>query len=101
MIKGMASAARSVFFMLVLLTLVMYLYAITFRQLTSGLDFEHSEIYFRSIPTAMVSLLLDGVLPDNAEMTYNLARDHWGLGVLHVSFILISSLTILNMLIGI
>jgi hypothetical protein len=49
----------------------------------------------------MASLLLDGVLPDNAEMIYNLAGDHWYLGVLQVTFVLISSLTILNMLIGV
>jgi hypothetical protein len=101
MIKGIATAMRSVFFMLLFLTMVMYVYAITFRQLTMGLNYEHSDVYFSSIPTCMLSLLLDGVLPDNAEMVYNLAVDHWALAILQVTFVLITGLTILNMLIGV
>jgi len=101
MIRGIAAATRSVFFMLVLLGICLYIYAITFRQLTAGLDMVHSDVYFESIPTAVSYLLLDGVLPDNAEMVKDLSEDHWTLAFVHLTFILVSSLTILNMLIGV
>jgi len=101
MLKGIASATRSVFFTLILLCLIVYVYSITFRQLTVGLGWEHSDHYFPSVPKTMMSLLWDGVLPDNAPMMYRLCLDHWGLGVLHATFILVSSLTVLNMLVGV
>jgi hypothetical protein len=101
MIKGIYAATRSVFFTLILLILLVYVYSITFRQLTVGLDWEYADFYFPTVPKSMMSLLWDGVLPDNAPMMYHLCKDHWGLGLLHGSFILVSSLTVLNMLVGV
>merc|ERR1712232_1433234 len=78
MIKGMIAAARSVFFTLMLLIIIIYIYAIAYRQLTSGVDdWTSGPEYFKTVPDAMLALLLHGTFPDNAEMCYVLMEDHW------------------------
>jgi voltage-gated sodium channel len=101
MIKGIMSAFRSVFFTLLLLCLIIYIYAIAFRQITAGSGLEYSQQYFPSVPGAALQLLLWGALPDFAQMVENLGQDHWGLAVIHITFVLLSSLTVLNMLVGV
>jgi voltage-gated sodium channel len=101
MIKGMIAAARSVFFTLVLLMIIIYIYAIAYRQITSGLEWKSGQTYFRTVPDSMLSLLLHGTFPDFAAMCYELAADHWGLLVLQLTFVLLSSVTVLNMLVGV
>jgi hypothetical protein len=101
MLKGILTATRSVVLTLFLLILVIFLYALAYRQITSGGGWEHSEKYFPTVPDAAVSLLLLGALPDYAVMVEELGQDHWTLAFIQVSFILFSSLTILNMLVGV
>merc|ERR1719482_1395006 len=48
LIKGILTAARSVFFTLMLLVILLYLYAIVFRQITKGSPF--GEEFYPSIP---------------------------------------------------
>lgn len=99
LVKGLAAAARSVILTLVLLLVIIYIFAIIFRQLTDGTSLGAE--YFESVPAAMVSLLLRGTLPDMAEMATNIGTEHLALGVLFIIFILLGYLTVMNMLVGV
>jgi len=99
LVKGIGVAARSVCFTLFLLMIIIYIFAVGFRQVTDGT--EVGEEYFSSVPTSMNSLLLRGTLPDNAEMVYDMQNQDWWLWPLIMFFILLASLTVLNMLVGV
>jgi len=99
LIKGIGIATRSVFFTLLLLMLIIYVFAVMFRQITEGTEMGDS--YFPNVPTAINSLLLDGVLPDNAAMVNDLAGESWYLWPLIMFFLLLAALTVMNMLVGV
>eukprot|EP00929_Paragymnodinium_shiwhaense_P053373 TRINITY_DN26706_c0_g3_i1.p1 TRINITY_DN26706_c0_g3~~TRINITY_DN26706_c0_g3_i1.p1 ORF type:complete len:599 (-),score=178.30 TRINITY_DN26706_c0_g3_i1:245-2041(-) len=102
LIRGMIAAIRSVFFTLFLLMIAMYVFAIFFRQTTSG---EVNGEYFETVVRSMHSLwqygvMLDAVgdvskkIADMDKMPY-MCLCGWYL------FILLGALTIMNMLIGV
>mmetsp|Transcript_10498 Transcript_10498/g.23886 ORF Transcript_10498/g.23886 Transcript_10498/m.23886 type:complete len:671 (+) Transcript_10498:164-2176(+) len=99
LVKGIGVAARSVFFTLLLLMIIIYVFAVGIRQVTDGTEIGRT--YFSSVPTSMNSLLLRGILPDNAEMVYNMQEQDWWLWPLIMFFILLASLTVMNMLVGV
>lgn len=99
LVKGISIATRSVFFTLLLLMLIIYVFAITFRQLTA--DTEMGEQYFPTVPSAINSLLLDGILPDNAQIVNDLAEQDWYLWPIIMFFLLLAALTVMNMLVGV
>jgi len=99
LIKGIWVAARSVFFTLCLLGLLIYVFAVAFRQITDGTQI--GELYFRSVPYSMKALLLYVTLPDMAGVVDDVGEEHILLGVLLMLFILLGSLTVLNMLVGV
>jgi hypothetical protein len=99
LVRGMAAASRSVALTLVLLTAIIYTYAIILRQVTDGTEI--GEQYFKSIPASMSSLLLHATLPDMSEILHDTGTAHILLGTLLLTFILLASLTVLNMLIGV
>merc|ERR1712050_59665 len=86
-------------FTLVLLMITIYVFALTFRQLTDSTPL--GDKYFPSVPEAMTTLLLEGALPDLASFVYNCFDEHWSYAILLVIFILIASLTVMNMLVGV
>lgn len=99
LIKGMSVAMRSVFFTLLLLAGIIYLFAIAFVQLMR--ETKAGEEYFGSVPEAMNSLLLDAVLPDEAEIIEAVGADGWVYKTLLLIYILLASLTVMNMLVGV
>lgn len=100
LLKGMAAAARSVFSTLVLLIIFTYVFAIIFKQ--QGGDNDKLAHYFRTIPEAMWNLLLAGTLLDNITDVLNLLRvEAPVLAGAFCFWVLLSSFTILNMLIGV
>jgi len=100
LVKGMGAAMRSVFFVLCLLMIVMYVFAIVFRQLTDGTQVGSE--YFNSVPQAMHSLLLHGTLLDAVGDRVNeLMEVSFVLVGVFYLFVLLSALTVLNMLIGV
>jgi len=99
LVKGMAVASRSVFYTLSLLMAIIYVFAVAFRQLTDGL--EVGDTYFSSVPHAMSSLLLQGTLPDLAVFVTNVGREHIAIAVMLLLFVLLASLTVMNMLVGV
>lgn len=98
-LRGLWIASKSVFFTLILLLFVIFVFGITFRQLTENTPV--GARYFSSVHDSMISLFLHGTLPDMAEMVFTLGAQHLGLGLLLVFFILIATLTIMNMLVGV
>merc|ERR1712151_393897 len=64
LVKAIFVAFRSVFFTLLLLSVMIYVFAIAFVQLSDGTVVE--EKYFPGVIQAMTNLLLWGNMPDHA-----------------------------------
>jgi len=99
LIKGVAEATRSVVMTLVLLTLVIYVFAIAFTQLTEGTTLGDDR--FSTISRSMSTLLLRGTLPDLADLIEEVGNQHELYAAFFLLFVLLSSLTVLNMLVGV
>jgi hypothetical protein len=99
LVRGMTAASRSVALTLVLLSGIIYIYSIIFRQITN--DTLIGEQYFRSIPASMSTLLLRATLPDMADILEDTGDYHILLGALMLTFVLLATLTVLNMLVGV
>jgi hypothetical protein len=99
LIKGMAVAMRSVFFTLCLLAGLIYVFAIAFVQLMK--DTENGNTYFPTVPDAMNSLLLDGVVPDQSTIISGVGDEGIVFRLLIMLYILFASLTVMNMLVGV
>eukprot|EP00933_Yihiella_yeosuensis_P018952 TRINITY_DN15428_c0_g2_i1.p1 TRINITY_DN15428_c0_g2~~TRINITY_DN15428_c0_g2_i1.p1 ORF type:complete len:738 (+),score=143.35 TRINITY_DN15428_c0_g2_i1:139-2352(+) len=100
LLKGIAAAMRSVIFTLMLLMVVVYAFAVFFK--TSSENSEDLKELFPTVPKTMWVLLLRGTFLDGpAEIADRILADTWVLAVIFLFFILVSSFTILNMLIGI
>jgi len=99
LVKGMAVATRSVFFTLCLLLIMIYVFGIAFTQLAR--DTPLQELYFPSVPDSMSTLLLRGTLPDLHEFVTTIGDESGFFAVVALFFILLTSLTVLNMLVGV
>jgi hypothetical protein len=99
LIKGMVVAMRSVFFTLCLLAGMLYIFGIAFVQLMKDTDVGDDK--YKNVPAAMNTLLLDGVLPDQSDIVETTGEEGWVFKVLILFYILLASLTILNMLVGV
>eukprot|EP00929_Paragymnodinium_shiwhaense_P114727 TRINITY_DN8321_c0_g1_i1.p1 TRINITY_DN8321_c0_g1~~TRINITY_DN8321_c0_g1_i1.p1 ORF type:complete len:735 (-),score=140.03 TRINITY_DN8321_c0_g1_i1:226-2430(-) len=99
LLKGIMLASRSVFFTLLLLLMIVYVFALTMKEFTSGTPL--GEDLFASVPDAMVSLLMGGVLPDQAEFVLRCGEEGFVFAFLSMIFVLFASLTVMNMLVGV
>jgi len=99
LLKGILAASRSVVMVFLLWLVIIYFYAMIFRQLTKGDDI--GEMYFESVPAAMNTLLLKGILPEIASIVNNVGNANPLLWPIMLSFIVVATLTVANMLIGI
>jgi len=100
--KSVVVATRSVIFTLCLLVVFIYIFALIFVQLDQSnmLGAAFTE-YFKNVPDAMMFLLLRGILPDLAEPAYTFGTASPLGSILFLVFILVASLTIMNMLMGV
>lgn len=100
LVKGIVAATRSVIFTLALLLILLYVFAIALRQLTDGSPVGESR--FTTVPSSMYTLLIDACLMDSlGTLVRALEKDNL-LGVLVFwIFVLLSSCTVMNMLIGV
>mmetsp|Transcript_65438 Transcript_65438/g.212938 ORF Transcript_65438/g.212938 Transcript_65438/m.212938 type:complete len:911 (+) Transcript_65438:146-2878(+) len=100
MIKGIVAALRTVGFTILLQVILMYIFAIMFRQLTN--DTEIGDRFFRTILVSMYTLLLNATFVDDL---YNVVNEIGAASYLYAGiffvFILLSALTVMNMLIGV
>ncbi|CAE7252670.1 CACNA1S, partial [Symbiodinium necroappetens] len=100
LVKGMLVACRSVFFTLVLLLLITFVFSITFIEFSRGHPNLENE-YFSSMGTSIMTLILRCVLPDQEVFINIISSESWPLAALLLLFILLGSLTVMNMLLGV
>jgi len=101
LIKGMIASVRSVFFTMLLIFLILYVFSILFRQLTDGSDL--GATYFPSMTTTANNLVVRGVFfQDAGDMQLDFVKDNQQhLLFCYYLFVLLATLTVLNMLIGV
>eukprot|EP00928_Gymnodinium_smaydae_P032566 TRINITY_DN23549_c1_g1_i1.p1 TRINITY_DN23549_c1_g1~~TRINITY_DN23549_c1_g1_i1.p1 ORF type:complete len:627 (-),score=82.24 TRINITY_DN23549_c1_g1_i1:577-2370(-) len=99
LIKGMVIGFRAVCFTILLLAFFVYIFAITFTQLTADTNLQG--MYFKSVPDAMYSLSMGGILADQATFMDNLGNVNALYAVVFSIFFVLGSLTVLNMLLGV
>jgi hypothetical protein len=102
LVHGLARAFWSMNITLLVLILLIYVFAITFRTFVRGTDLQVEEAFFASVGGSMWTLLVRGVFMDDLSDLVDLLREEIPtLAILLVLFIFLSSFTLLNMLIGI
>merc|ERR1712226_838190 len=99
LIRGMAAAARSVTLVMVLLSFIIFVFAVAFRQLTDGTPLGSD--LFPTVPKTIATLLLQGLLPDQAGVVQDVAEYNLVYAFAVLLFILLAALTVMNMLIGV
>jgi voltage-gated sodium channel len=102
LLKGMVRATRSVAASLVLLSLVTYVFAIIFRERMVGVHGNPMPDEFGSILRAMLFLFLTGTLLDDiTDVLITLWAEFKPELAIYLFYVVLSSFTILNMLIGV
>lgn len=100
LVKGMMAAMASVFYVMCLLLIVTYVFAIGFTQLTAG--HELGTKYFANVSIAMYNLMIYATFGDNlADFTNDLRSQMWPLLVFCLIYMALSQLTLMNMLVGV
>jgi len=100
LLKGVAVATRSVIAAVGLLMSTIYVFAIAFTSLCRGSV--PGDIYFPTLEDAMFTLLFQASFGDNLQqLATSLFKEHLGLGLLLLAFILIAPLTVMNMIVGV
>lgn len=98
-VKSIGAAFRSVWFFLLLTVVILYVYAVGFKQMTK--DSSLGKQYFGSVPSAMNSLLTYGMMPIYSTIISDVSNANMLYWPVIFSFILLASLTVMNMLIGV
>jgi len=99
LVKGMFVAFRSVGFTMVLLLLVLYAFGIAFTQLARRTVV--GTTYYPTVRKSIVSLTLHGIFLEGLpEMVIMTGDEHLLLGVLLIVFVMLASVTVMNMLTG-
>jgi len=99
LIKSIGAASRSVTVFFVLWLLVVYVFAIVCRMLGDGQPIGAQ--YFRSVPEAMITLFLDGILPGTAAFVHNIIDGNLVLFPIVLFFIFLAGITVMYMLVGV
>merc|ERR1712217_511918 len=76
-----------------------YIFAIMFVEAARGTTLEKS--YFSSVPHAMSTLLISSAMPDLTEHMDDMYEGHFVFAFLFLVFVLVASLTVMNLLVGI
>jgi len=101
LIKGMITAMTSVFYVMCLLLIITYVFAIAFTQLAVGTE-SIGDTYFANVSLSMYSLLIHATfLDDLAGFMNDLRAEMWPLLIIALVFIYFAALTVMNMLIGV
>lgn len=100
LIKGMVTAMKSVAYVMALLVLITYVFAILFTQLAVGS--EVGDAYFANIAHSMYSLVIYATLLDDLiAFCDDLRNERWILLCFSFIYIALAALTVMNMLIGV
>eukprot|EP00439_Symbiodinium_sp_Y106_P081895 s47_g21.t1 len=99
-VKAIGLSARSVSVFFLLWLVLIYVFAVVFRQLTDGNDL--GAAYFSSVPNAMDTLLMDGILADYAPILHVVGSEGGPLEwCIMLFFVLLAAVTIMYMLVGV
>jgi len=99
MIRAMGVAMRSVVFTLVILMVLIYVFSITFTQMMEGTAIGERE--FTGVLVSMNTLLVQGVLPEQADLVNGVGAEHIVYRLIMLVYVFLSTLTVMNMLVGI
>jgi len=99
LVKGMGVAMRSMLVTLSILILVIYIFAIMFTQLLS--ESEPLGGNFATVPSAMNFMLMQVLCGFDSDVLTKFWKVGWAYYTLWLLYVLLASLTIMNMLIGI
>jgi hypothetical protein len=97
--KATVLALRSVMAVLVMLVLVLYVFAILFTQLLQGMEVAKGK--FETVPQSMNYLLIQLLCGFDSDFMISLVHEGILYYIVFLVFLLIASMTIMNMLIGI
>eukprot|EP00931_Biecheleriopsis_adriatica_P043737 TRINITY_DN24992_c0_g1_i1.p1 TRINITY_DN24992_c0_g1~~TRINITY_DN24992_c0_g1_i1.p1 ORF type:complete len:596 (-),score=101.11 TRINITY_DN24992_c0_g1_i1:11-1798(-) len=103
-VKAIGVSMKTVLYALALFVTTVYIFSIAFTQMTDGYNQPEGTAaydHFRSVPIAMNTLLLQGALPDQADLIDVLQSESPAYYALMLVFLFFASLTLMNMLIGI
>eukprot|EP00440_Ansanella_granifera_P017060 gb/GFBE01018533.1/.p1 GENE.gb/GFBE01018533.1/~~gb/GFBE01018533.1/.p1 ORF type:complete len:788 (+),score=188.57 gb/GFBE01018533.1/:1-2364(+) len=98
-VKAITYASRSVAIFFLLWLVIIYLFAVVLRQISY--DLPVGDEYFSTVPEAMNTLLLNGLLPDYAPLIHAMGNGSPVLWFVVLVFVLLASLTIMYMLVGV
>jgi len=98
-LRGMNAAFRSVGFFILLTVIILYVFGVGFTQAAKSTELGSS--VFRSVPSAMNYLLLEGMLPLYSPIVNTCTEVHPAYWPAIMIFILLASVTVMNMLIGV
>lgn len=110
LVKGMVRAMQSVVFILLFMVVVTYVFAIVFTSQIAQYDYERpagvedptAKELFGDMGSSMMTLFTNGVLVDNLVFTLTeIQKESLALMWAFMVFIVISGMTLLNMLIGV
>jgi len=99
LLKAVGAAARIIFVFLLLWSILIYVFAVLFRQISDGQPIGLQ--YFDSVPDAMNTLLLDGILPENAVLMNRVGDANAIFYPIMMIFLLLAAVTLMYMLIGV
>merc|ERR1719311_116397 len=99
LLKGMFVAARSVFCALLLMLVIVYAFAILMTQVTRQ-NASLQDEYFGSVTQSIGTLFLNGVMADQMPLVTAAGSEHWTYAVMMLAFVLLTTLTGVNMLVG-
>jgi len=99
LIKGIKAASRAVIVFFMLWIIMVYVFAILCKQLTMNEPIGVQ--YFDTVPEAMATLFLDGVLPDFSEFSSDILLAKPVLFPIIMFFIMLAGVTIMYMLVGV
>lgn len=100
LVKGMVIALSTVTYTLGMLIVLAYVFAIALTQLSNGCEFR--ELYFTCVPHGMFSLIIFATyLDDLAAFGDPIKAESTMCLILVVIYIILASLTVMNMLIGV
>jgi voltage-gated sodium channel len=100
LIRGIGIAIRSVFFTLVLLVVITYVFSISLKILTEN-NVEVNNQYFPTVWIGVKNMLLWAIVPDLEEKFDILTPTGFLSTLMFTAFIFITTVTILNMLVGV
>lgn len=97
-LKATGFAARSVLVFFFVWLVIIYIFAVVLRQATDSSTVGMS--LFPSVPEAMNTLLLDGLLADYSPMIKSLGNQSPILWIIGLAYVLLVAITMLYMLVG-